>query len=102
MYTFYDTDTAGTLSWIQFEPPVSSVGKWASLLRRCVHANLAVCLDRFGTGCLRTTKMYQFVPIFYIELGASRTFYGTRPREIASTLGGFHRRFGKPVAQCKR
>ena len=53
---------------------------------RCVHANLAVCLDCFGTGGLRTTKMFQIFPIFYIELRASRTFYWTRPREIPSNL----------------
>ncbi len=35
---------------------------------RCVHANLVVFVDCFGTGCLGTTKMVQFFPIFYIEL----------------------------------
>ncbi len=32
-------------------------------IKRCVHANLVVCLDYSGTRCLWTTKMFQF---FYL------------------------------------
>ncbi len=50
------------------------------------YGSLVVCLDFYGTGVLRTTKMLNFFPIFYIELLASQTVYGIHPRQIPSDL----------------